>query len=606
MFSVLSRLIIVCGAVLISLTFLLILPSCEKEEYRHPVIHTGEVTGISEEGATFHGRIIETGSDKIVDHGFIFGPAQGATPDNTIKISLGKPAGIDFQHFSNHSLQKGETYFVRSFAVNENNISFFGRIVKFTSLGSLAPGILSIEPISGTWRDTLTVHGERLGAAPELVRVFINEMEIPLVFHSSDSLKVIVPDALSSKQSAVTVVVAGNSTTYEQVFTLKAPEVHQLSRDFVSRGDTVMVQGLGFHPQLIHNKVYLGDYEIELFGAESNTLFVRHGGYIPHGDHLLRVEVLGQQTEFANTLKVYEPWRQLNDPTWELGSILSYSLSQKGLVVWIDFMYPLTRRVYEYCHESDVWTPGGIQQIHYPEQPHRGFLVHDQVFTLNYNSGLLKYDASQDKWRAKRSMPIPTPSLREYSAFSIGNTAYVCGGQYIETTFINRVVSYNADTDSWSEKSNFPEPGFSNGISFSINGKGYAGLGRSHKFTPILNLYEYDPIGNNWTFKISLSGILRDSSHGRQLLNEFVINDKAYIFSGKRVSGSMQYNDFYEFDPAANTFRRLLDSPMPARSEAFSFSVAGKGYFGGGYSDGLGFLNDFWEFDPAKLPPASK
>ena len=599
----LSRYTIAYGAVFFVLSFLLILPACEKDKYQHPVIHTGEVTGISQEGALFHGRIIEMGSEKIVDHGFVFGPVTGTTPENTFNVSLGEPAGTDFQHFSDHSLQEGEVYFVRSFAVDEKNATFYGRKVSFTSLGSLAPTILAIEPTSGTWGDTLTVHGKRLGATPELVRVLINEMEVPLVYHGFDSLKVVVPDVLLSLQSTVTVVVAGNSTTAGQAFVLQAPEIHNSSQAFVSRGDTLMIQGSGFHPALIHNKTYLGAYEIKVVGAEPNSLLVLHSGYIPHGDYIFRLEVAGQQTEYQNSVKVFEPWRQLNDIPWEEhGSTVGLTFNDRGFVARILSESGYYRKVFEYCQDNDIWMPG----TDYPANSlHKGFVTQEHIYALDYNAEMYQYDPSNHQWVAKNSLPATTNWMAEYATFAIGNDGYVCGGHFAESTFFNHLRKYDAETDSWSYKSNFPEPGFYHGIGFSIHGKGYAGLGLSNRYTPILNLYEYDPVLNQWSFKISLEDILFEGNVGRIIPGVFVINDKAYIFSGSRaigISGYSHNNDLYEFDPLANTIRRLPDCPSPPRILSFSFAAAGKGYIGGGFGSSQLFT-DFWEFDPERLPP---
>ncbi len=69
-------------------------------------------------------------------------------------------------------------------------------------------------------------------------------------------------------------------------------------------------------------------------------------------------------------------------------------------------------------------------------------------------------------------------------------------------------------------------------------------------------------------------------------------------YCGTGYDGSKYLNDFYKFDPVANTWTKL-NSLFPGipRSEAIAFGIGNFGYVGTGF-DGINGLNDFYSYDP--------
>jgi N-acetylneuraminic acid mutarotase len=76
----------------------------------------------------------------------------------------------------------------------------------------------------------------------------------------------------------------------------------------------------------------------------------------------------------------------------------------------------------------------------------------------------------------------------------------------------------------------------------------------------------------------------------------FVINGKAYVGTG-RQSASTLLKDFWEYDPAANSWKRLGDFPSIARGSAYSFMIDNVGYVGGG--DAAGNSHNMFAYDVA-------
>ncbi|HNW70240.1 MAG TPA: kelch repeat-containing protein [Bacteroidales bacterium] len=149
----------------------------------------------------------------------------------------------------------------------------------------------------------------------------------------------------------------------------------------------------------------------------------------------------------------------------------------------------------------------------------------------------------------------------------------------------------------WTQKADFGGTQKYWAVGFSINGKGYAGLGRGDGFSNSSDLWEYNPVTNAWTQKTSFPGGARYSSH------VFVINNKAYFVSGAYWSGISgdytPYNDVWEYNPATDTWLQKNNFPGPGRHDAFAFSFAGKGYICFGQDDNQVRLNDLWEYNPS-------
>ncbi|MDB4655550.1 DUF1566 domain-containing protein [Flavobacteriales bacterium] len=111
-----------------------------------PTITTNAVTGITSNSATFGGAVSNANGNQIMERGIVY----STTPNPTIgsgKIVIGDGIGA-FDTISAlgypypHLLNFNTTYYVRAYAVTENNIFAYGNEVSFTTLsvGQAGPG----------------------------------------------------------------------------------------------------------------------------------------------------------------------------------------------------------------------------------------------------------------------------------------------------------------------------------------------------------------------------------------------------------------------------------------------------------------------------------
>lgn len=101
---------------------------------------------------------------------------------------------------------------------------------------------------------------------------------------------------------------------------------------------------------------------------------------------------------------------------------------------------------------------------------------------------------------------------------------------------------------------------------------------------------------NSWVQRVNFGGYKREQAVG------FSIGNKGYIGTGVDTSETV-LNDFWEFDPVADTWTQKADLPASGRRNAIGFGIGNKGYIGLGINSpeaNLGNkLSDFWEYSPA-------
>ena len=93
----------------------------------------------------------------------------------------------------------------------------------------------------------------------------------------------------------------------------------------------------------------------------------------------------------------------------------------------------------------------------------------------------------------------------------------------------------------------------------------------------IKDFWEYDPAANTWTQKADFGGGTRSQAVG------FSIGNKGYIGTGKEDWAYKR--DFWEYDPATDTWTQKADFGGTARCDAVGFSIGNKGYLGTGFDN---------------------
>jgi len=181
------------------------------------------------------------------------------------------------------------------------------------------------------------------------------------------------------------------------------------------------------------------------------------------------------------------------------------------------------------------------------------------------------------------------------SSFSIGNKGYIGTGLDVSGAYTNDFWEYDPLTNAWTQVANFAGTARYMASGFSIENKGYIGTGHDSSSYK-KDFWEFDPSSNTWTQKADFGGSARGYSTGLS------IGNKGYIGTGHDGG---QLNDFWEYDPITNVWTKKANFGGIGRYGASGFTIGNKGYLGtgynssNGYQDPNGYQNDFWEFDPS-------
>lgn len=209
-----------------------------------------------------------------------------------------------------------------------------------------------------------------------------------------------------------------------------------------------------------------------------------------------------------------------------------------------------------------------------------------------------------------RSITFPGSQLPQDGLFntvldvSIPDCEYAIRAYVIfnEKIFYSSTFRYkNGPRGTWKRLNNFPGPWRSFPVCFSLNNKGYVGLGYGTAGS-LKDFWEFDPSTNQWKQLPDFPGEARSAAF------QFVIGNKSYIGGGCRDNPVTEYavtgfDDLWEFDPATTTWKRLADVPQNSTLAydavgTYSFSLGGFGFVGGGrISFGINYA--IFKYDPA-------
>ncbi len=199
------------------------------------------------------------------------------------------------------------------------------------------------------------------------------------------------------------------------------------------------------------------------------------------------------------------------------------------------------------------------------------------------------------QWTQRQSLPAISRTFA--TGFTVNNTIYVMGG-FDGNVLFDDVWAYDSSTDTWTQKGNFPGGTRSASTAFTIGNKAYMGTGTDGN-DYLNDFWEYEPVADAWTQKADFPGFEREEAIS------FSIGSKGYLGMGQTFvvlpnsSFTTTYSDFYEYDPATDSWSQKDSLPGPSRAYAVGTAINSKGYVGlGGNDDQSLSYTDFYEYDP--------
>jgi N-acetylneuraminic acid mutarotase len=249
---------------------------------------------------------------------------------------------------------------------------------------------------------------------------------------------------------------------------------------------------------------------------------------------------------------------------------------------------------HEYDPTSNTWTYKGIFT-----GPHRYGAVSFCIGNKGYlGTGLApglkkdfwEYDPILNSWTQKADFG----GVARYYAvgFSIGDKGYI-GTGHDGTGYKQDIWEYNQLLNVWVQKTNFPGAGRFQAVGFSISNKGYIGTGQTNGSNGtyfVKDFWEFDPNTNLWIQLTDFGGVGRYGASG------FSIDNKGYIGLGWGGISNFQ-NDFWEYNPINNQWIQKANFPGMARTGGSSFTINNRGYIVAGRKKDI-YTQDLWEYIP--------
>ena len=250
------------------------------------------------------------------------------------------------------------------------------------------------------------------------------------------------------------------------------------------------------------------------------------------------------------------------------------------------------------------------------------------------------YCLSAQNWVQVQSVPDNYRTDHSF-AFSIGDTGYMVSGN-TAAGFSDDFYTYNASTNQWSKKDDFPGAARGFAIGDVVDGKAYFGFG-SDGNSALDDFWEYDPTTDQWTelascdcdarthpAMVALNGYvyvglggsggnkkdwwaysIEDDSWERRAdfpaaerHHPYQFHDGEYVYVGNghgnnTASGLFISNEWYRYDTADDTWTQVATLPAEGRVAGTQLSHKGFGYVLSGDGDNHGFMEtgELWKYD---------
>jgi len=253
--------------------------------------------------------------------------------------------------------------------------------------------------------------------------------------------------------------------------------------------------------------------------------------------------------------------------------------------------------VYRYDPESDSWEemgtfPGGGRGYGYGvcegDDAYIGFGSNNEGYPTDW----WHLDMPSGEWTALADFPGVG---RNHPAMVL-TAGHVFVGLGSNGNNLGDWWAYDIASDSWEVRAQFEWGNRHHPFYFGLDGKAYVGFGHGDPEGGSLTIYRdfhvYDPATDAWTQLADFPGEARVAG------TQFAANGKGYILSGDGDNhGPLDYGEFWEYDPASDSWTELPPHPGGARWAPGSFVLGCHAYLTGGFEDGSNtYHHDLWRY----------
>jgi hypothetical protein len=167
-------------------------------------------------------------------------------------------------------------------------------VVAENSFTETSPAIqlAGFSPANAFIGDTITLTGTFYKNTP---KVKFGDVAARLISQDSKTLKVVVPDEITSATPALSVTVLDQTVTSTTSFHLNAPVIDSITPQTAYLGQVIRIKGKGFRNTFQYNQVYMDDSSITS-SSESHTSIAVYTRDAKVGSHNIAVAIAGLKT----------------------------------------------------------------------------------------------------------------------------------------------------------------------------------------------------------------------------------------------------------------------------------------------------------------------
>jgi hypothetical protein len=532
--------------------FVLLTVTCKKDadiqSKDYPYVVTGEVSDISNTGATFEAKILDYGKEEITDFGF-----KWTDGTNEYEISLMNSGNTDdFKVRVSTDLVKDVFYKVCAY-VKTNNHLVLGPKVVFRSQGSESPVITSFSPASGLDGTTITISGKYFSNYAEGIRVRIGPEYARVIRSKEDEIVIESPIVSYYGKYRITVEVAGQSVTSSDDYTILGPQVSAVTPADAAPGDILTITGDWLVDSTGGVEISFNDYPAEIVSSGRTKLVVIVPPYTVDFN-IIHIKAGLKTLDYPYVVKVTQDFENLTPPGIP-GDIdgKACSTQSKGYL----FSYGA---LWEFDPASNAWTNVSVY-------PGRGglniilFSLNDKIY-VGGGYGIYGPVNCVDFWEydpdAKNWKQLPDfPTLHAASGFGLNDKAYILGD-----INENKLWQYDFGTESWKEMTGPPTIDFNPSLAFVIHNIAYVKTRHYHN-----NFFEFSESTGDWIPRADCP--LEDQNIA------FATPDKGYCMTF--------WPDIFEYNPENDRWVSKKPYPgCPGFSFYYGFSIEDNVYIGNG------------------------
>ena len=483
------------------------------------------------------------------------------------------------------------------------SVSIFGNVANLPSkqFTLKAPVVESISPLEGAPGSTVTITGKFFNGT--FTKVYFNGIEGSLSSGTQTSVAVKAPGGLSPGTVEVKVVTGSGSLFDITSFTVKPPQLLQISPTNGAEGDEITLTGNFFSPAKNDNIVTFGGSAADVTSATVNELKV----IVPPNVNAISADVKVKVGDVETDPVVFNflaPVVESFTPTSGYGTVVTitgkyfraggynsvfigdlqlnnaFALSSTKIEAYLGGLTSTHTGKVKVTFESQQGVSAQdfkmtwAQVTDYPDpwaEPTAAFINNTNAYTGFGPGGfnnLWRFNSNTKAWTQMAN--FPGQSRYGFAVFTAGTKGYF-GGGYVNSTF-NDWWEYNFSNNTWTQKSNLPMPGIFR-ASFGFNGDGYVLTFDPATSTTTSSLWKYNHTNDSWSMV---------STAPFSLVSEprcFIAENMLYTYIESVL---------WKYDFGNNQW--ILANPMQSESPSKFMTIGGTAF-------GLGYYNDLKKFD---------